>query len=180
MHISRSALLVGLLTTVTLAGCAAGAAASPSPAAPTDPPPTQVPGGRQSPDPGAIGGDGTLPGGPGLGQPDLVVPKPGTTINAHPVSVETLEAQIDGRRVVVFATWWSGIAPCHVLDTVAVKQDGNAFTISLTEGAGDADAMCIDIAQQHATAIDLGELPAGDYTVEAQDGEAPPISFSIS
>lgn len=113
-------------------------------------------------------------------QPDLVVAKPGTTKDPHPVSIETLEQQIDGRKVVIIATWTSGTEPCYVLDTVAVKQDGNAFTIALTEGSADPNAMCIEIAMQHATGVDLGELPPGEYTVQAQEGTAKPISFTVS
>jgi hypothetical protein len=183
MNAVRSALVVGLFASLAIAACS-GSAASPSPSAvpPTDPPPTQVPGGRSADpsDPGAGGGGGgggTNPGMPGS-VPPLSVPKPGT-LNPHPVPIETLEAQIDGRRVVILATWWSGIEPCYQLDSVAVKQDGNAFTIQLIEGSGPADQMCIEIAMQHAAAIDLGELAPGDYTVAAQDGTAAAIAFTI-
>jgi hypothetical protein len=183
MNLVRSALVTVLLVSA-LAGCAGASApgASPSGATPTNPPPTDVPGGNDgsvTPDPGVIGGGGVDPGGPGAGQPRVVVPRPGT-INPQPVSIETLEAQIDGRRVVILATWWSGVEPCYQLDTVGVKQDGNAFTVALTEGSGQADVMCIEIAEQHATAIDLGELEPGTYTVEAQAGTAQPISFTVS
>jgi hypothetical protein len=181
MNAVRSALVVGLFLSLALAACG-GAAATPSPSAPpTDPPPTAVPGGPSGDpsDPGAgggAGGGGTNPGAPGGIQ--LSVPKPGTQ-NPHPVEIETLEEQIDGRHVVVFATWWSGVEPCYQLDSVNVKQDGNVFTIQLLEGSGPGDQMCIEIAQQHATAIDLGELAPGEYTVEAQDGAAEPITFTI-
>ncbi len=176
MNALRTLLAAGLLISLALAGCAGAVPPSPSPTTPppTDPPPTEVPGGLDSPSVGPGGGMNPIPG-----QPDLVVPMPGT-INPQPVSIETLEAQIDGRRVVILATWTSGVQPCYQLDTVAVKQDGNAFTISMLEGSGQADAMCIEIAMQHATAIDLGELDPGDYTVEAQDGPATPLEITIS
>ncbi len=182
MNPLRTALATGLVLTVALAGCTSSAApsASPSAAAPTDPPPTAVPGGPSgSPDDGVIGGGGGSDPGPG-GQPALAQPKPGTTIDPHPVSIETLEAQIDGRRVIVLATWTSGVEPCYVLDTVTVEQAGNEFTISMTEGSSEAGAMCIEIAQQHATGIDLGELEPGDYRVKAKDGGlAEPIEFTV-
>ena len=179
MHALRPALLV--VVSLLFVGCAGSAAPSPSIATPpaTDPPPTAVPGGPDGDSPDSGVGSGANPGGPGAGQPDLVVPRPGT-VNPQPVSIETLEAQIDGRTVVILATWTSGIEPCYQLDTVAVKQDGNAFTISMTEGSGQADVICIEIAKQHATAVDLGELEPGEYTVQAQEGPAAPISFSIS
>lgn len=181
MNAVRSSLAVGLVLSLALAGCASGAAPSATPSSqPTQPPPTAVPNASDLPasvDPGVIGGGGA---GPGPGQPKLVQPKPGTTVNTHPVSIETLEAQIDGRRVVILATWTSGVEPCYVLDTVTVDQAGNEFTISMTEGSAEADVMCIEIAEQHATGVDLGELEPGDYRVVAKDGTAEPIEFTIS
>lgn len=184
MNAVRSTLAVGLILSLALAGCASSAAPSATPSSPpTQPPPTAVPGGGSdgpsSAEPGVIGGGG---GGiaPAPGQPRIVQPKPGTTVDPNPVSIETLEAQIDGRGVVILATWTSGVEPCYTLDTVTVDQAGNEFTISMTEGSADADAMCIEIAEQHATGVDLGELEPGDYRVVAKDGTAEPIEFTVS
>lgn len=182
----RSTLLVGLILATTLGGCAAAAAPSASPPAsqpptasldptPTSAPPTQVPGGVDG------GGNTGTSGGvvdPNPGGPTLVVPKPGTR-DPRPVSVETLEAQVDGQRVTILATWWSGVEPCYTLDTVNLKRDGNDFTVALTEGHAGGDVACIEIAVQKATAIDLGELEPGDYTVTAQGSTAEPITFTV-
>ena len=116
---------------------------------------------------------------PNPGQPQLVIPKPGT-LNPHPVAVERLEATVDGRNVTVVATWTSGVEPCNILDSVGVKQDGNELTINVTEGSANRDAMCIEIAVQKATLIELGELAPGDYTVAAQPGTPPRILFTVA
>lgn len=182
MKTARSA-LIGLLLVTSLAACSSAAApsASPAPATPavTDPPPTQVPGGNPSeaPDGSNVGGGGGANPAPGEG-PQFVVPKPGTK-DPHPVSVETLEARVEGTKVTIVAGWWSGVEPCYQLDTVNVKRDGNGFTIALMEGNGDPDTMCIELAVQKATAIDLGDLEPGEYTVRAQDGTAEPIAFTV-
>ena len=182
MNPLRAALLVGLILATGAAACSGAAGASPTPPAPTGdrdgPDPTAVPGGVDGsvpPDAGVIGGG--VPGGAD-GGPQWVVPRPGT-IDPHPVAVETLEARVDGRAVVVVATWWSGVEPCNVLDSVEVLRNGNDFTIGITEGAGDADAICIELAVQKATSIELGELEPGTYTVAAPNGSAAPVTFTV-
>jgi hypothetical protein len=186
MKTPRLALITGLLLATTLGACSAGAAPSPTPAASTTPqpsptaaPPTQVPGGIGSDGPNTgIGGGGGV--NPDPGQANFVVPRPGTR-DPHPVSIQSLQAQVDGRRVIVIATWTSGVEPCYQLDTAAVKRDANSFTVALTEGHGGAeDVACIEIAMEKSTRIDLGELEPGDYTVSAQDSPAEPITFTIT
>ena len=134
--------------------------------APTDPDARVV----GTSDPGLGGGDGG---------PKVIVPRPGT-INPHPVSVEKLEPAIDGRHVTVKATWTSGVEPCYVLDSVIVNQDGNAFAITVVEGSGEQDAICIEIAETKATIVDLGELEPGDYTIEATDSDIPPVTITVT
>lgn len=184
MTTHRAALIVGLVLASTLAACSAGSVPSPSPVATTPPatsppasaaPPTPVPDtGLVDPNPGG-GGDGARE----PGQPQFVVPK-GGTFDPHPVAVETLEAQVTGRKVVIVATWWGGVEPCAVLDSVNVKRDGQAVSVSLTEGSAQRDAMCVAMAVQKATAIDLGALEPGTYTVAAQDSEVAPLSFTVN
>jgi hypothetical protein len=91
-----------------------------------------------------------------------------------------MEVRVAGRHAVLNARWWSGIEPCNVLDSVAWKRDGTTISISVREGSGDGDLMCIDLAVYKATAIDLGELEPGEYTVIATDGDAAPITFTVS
>jgi hypothetical protein len=181
------ALLTGLLLATALGACSAGAPPSPTPSAsptaeptPTAAPPTQVPGGAGSSDPntGVVGGGvgGVVPND---GGPTFVLPKPGTQ-DPHPVSVETLRVKREGPKTIVIATWWSGVEPCNQLDTAAVKRDGNDFTIAISEGHGGGDVACIDIALEKATAIDLGELEPGEYTVKAQDSSAEAVTFTVA
>jgi hypothetical protein len=136
------------------------------------PPDTPVGGGA---DPGAGGGGQP----PAAGQPQVVRPQPGT-IDPREVGIGTLLAQVESRQVLVNARWWSGVEPCYVLDRVAVSRAGNTFTVALFEGAGQADAMCIEIAVEKVTAIDLGELEPGTYTIEASSGDAEPITVEVS
>jgi hypothetical protein len=149
--------------------------ASAAPSASPDQPVTSDPGGN-----GSSGGGGSAPVDPAPGQPTLVFPKPGLR-NVHPVAIEQLEARVAGRHVVLNARWWSGVEPCSVLDSVAVKQDGRTITVSVREGSSDENAMCIDIAMLKATPIDLGDLDPGTYTIVAGDGSlATPITVTAA
>jgi hypothetical protein len=115
----------------------------------------------------------------GPGQPTLVIAKPGQ-LNPRPIPAATLEASVDGRRVLVKATWWSGVEPCYVLDSVKVDRAGFEIAITMIEGTSDPNAACIEIAMQKATIVDLGELEPGTYTITSPGGEAPPITVTVS
>lgn len=109
-----------------------------------------------------------------------MVAQPGQ-LDRHPVSVQRLRVTVDGRHVLAELRWWSGVAPCSVLDSVAVDRSDDAKTIVLTaiEGAGAQGVACIDIAQLTATIVDLGDLPAGHWTISAA-GDAAPVEIDIS
>jgi hypothetical protein len=165
-----------------LVGCSAAAPAppSPSPVAPAASPSAA----SSSPDPMVPPDDGVVGGGgggvpPAPGQPTLVAPKPGQ-MDVHEVAIEELSARVSGHRVVVNARWTSGVEPCHVLDSVAYKRDGRTITIAVREGSSARDAMCIELAMFKVTAIDLGELEAGDYTIVASQGAAAAITVTVS
>ena len=198
MTTTRRLLLVGLVTILagSLAACAGGAASlapseSPSASPPvTDPPPAT---GDPDPtddgapsDPGEIvtsppdaGNGGFPPGGPGgPGQPEFVEPQPGQQM-VHPVAITELIARVSGNRVELNAKWWSGVEPCSVLDSIEVAREGTTFTIGLFEGTSDPDAMCIAVAVEKVTLVDLGELASGTYTVRASMGEAPDITVTV-
>ena len=185
----RSLILAALLSTLTIGACASGAApaASPSPssppsATPSPSAPTDLPGGGgSSGDPGTgIGGPvDPAPVDPGAGQGKLVIPKPGQ-LDLRPLPAAKLEVSRDGRRVLVKATWWSGIEPCNVLDSVKVERSVTDIEITLIEGTGDPNAICIEIAEQKATIVDLGELEPGTYTISSPGGSATPVVIVIS
>jgi ABC-type transport system substrate-binding protein len=180
--IPRRLLLSGLAALAVAACTAAGGGglASGSPAA--SPPASTSPGGAGSePDPGT---GGTISP-PASGEPvapapvpTIVVPKPGR-LDVHPVGATAIEARADGRHVIVKLTWWSGVEPCSVLDSVGVEKAGNHITLTIREGADRRDVACIDIAMLKATVVDLGELEPGRYTISA-GANASPVQVVVS
>jgi hypothetical protein len=184
MNISSGSRLVafGLVAMLVLGACSSaagpGATSGPSVSLPPADLPSTAPGnsGPDTPiggpvDPGLVD--------PGLGQPTLVIARPGQ-LNPRPVGAAKLEPAVDGHHVLVKVTWWSGVEPCNVLDSVKVERSGTTISIQLIEGTGDATAICIEIAQQKATIVDLGDLDPGTYMiVAAGGGDAAPITVTI-
>jgi hypothetical protein len=182
---NRPFLLAGLVVILTLGACT-GAAAPASSSTPSPSPSPSVPaspsgGGGSAGDPGTGIGGPVDPGpvDPGVGQPTLVIARPGQ-LNPRPLPAATLDATVDGRRVLVKATWWSGVEPCNVLDSVKVERSGSDIAITIIEGTGDQNAICIEIAMHKATIVDLGELEPGTYTITSPGGEAPPVTITVS
>jgi hypothetical protein len=179
----RRLLLPGLLVLV-LAACTTaggGGLASGSPAA-SPPAASTSPGGAGSePNPGS---GGTIspptPGEPSVPAPvpTIVVPKPGR-LDVRPVGATAIEARVDGRHVTVKLTWWSGVEPCSVLDSVGVEAAGSQIRLTIREGADRRDVACIDIAMLKATMVDLGALRPGTYTISA-GGDASPVQVVVS
>jgi hypothetical protein len=162
-----------LVLALVIAACSSGTAGSPSssPSVPSAGSPGSSPSADPSPsDPGA----GNVP------DPDgsLVFPVPGV-IDPQPVTVETVSATIEDGHVVVRLEWVSGVEPCHSLAGVNVARDGDTFTLTVFEGPTDLDAMCIEIAMFKATLVDLGELPAGEYTIQTDPAGAAPLTVTV-
>jgi len=195
-HPSRCALVsraaLALAIALAVAGCSGAAAASQPPAASPSPEPSpslDLP--SPSTDPGVGGGASGDPGtgigspvdptpvDPGASQPALQVPKPGR-LNPHPVSPQSLQASVDGRHVLVKVTWYGGVPPCAVLDSVTVDRSGSTIALTVLEGADQADAICIEIAMLKATIVDLGELEPGTWTIRATDSDVAPIEVTIT
>ena len=76
---------------------------------------------------------------PGAGQPALVVPEPGRQ-NPHPVAPTLLQASVDGRHVLVKISWYGGVAPCSVLDSVHVDKGQETIALTVIEGSSDLTA----------------------------------------
>jgi hypothetical protein len=114
----------------------------------------------------------------GGGAAKLVRPQPGPG-DPHPVSPVKLETSVDGRHVLVKVSWYSGIEPCTVLDSVRVERAGSDIAITPIEGIGDRTVACIDIAVLKATIVDLGELDAGAWRIVAPTGDAAPIDLTL-
>lgn len=194
---TRRLLAGALLVVLTLAACGGAAAPSPTPATVTptpQPTPTAVPG-----EGGAGNGNGGIGTDPGTGGGGIVFPVPpnpgddpnlgdatyltpaGDLINQRPMNVQLVRAFLDDDGgVTADLRWWSGVAPCNQLDRVEIDRDDAAKTIHLTviEGSGQGDMMCIEIAELHATVVDLGELPAGTWTISAE-GDATPVKIDV-
>lgn len=174
------------------AGLTVGACSSAGAPPASDPPPSTQPPAASEPGGGNGGGTGGDPGtgigsdlpirqppiDPGAGQPTLVVPRPGQR-DLRPVSPMTLQASVDGRRVLVKVIWYSGVEPCNVLDSVKVERSGTDIAITPFEGTGDANAMCIEIAVLKATIVDLGELEPGTYRIGSPGSDAPPVEITV-
>jgi len=124
---------------------------------------------------------GAPSGMPGQGslQPRTVTPKPGQ-LDVHPIAAERLSATVTGRKVVVEITYASGVEPCYVLDSIVVERGDHAFTITLRQGHGPGDAVCIQLAEIVRSFVDLGELQPGTYTISDSQKGAPPISVTVA
>lgn len=181
MTVRRLLPLAGVVVLVLAACSSGGGAASPSGPA-SSAPPTTIPAPTDSPppdtsatDPGAIGGG--VPGVEPGGHAQLVKPDP-AALQPHDASATRIIPALNGRRLAVQVEWWSGVAPCTVLAGVVVARDGTTITLTVKDGIGDRNAMCIEIAELHATIVDLGELEPGTYTIRAT-GEAEPVRVTI-
>jgi hypothetical protein len=186
------AVLCGVLL---LAACGTSAAPPASSSPPTNVPPVATdPGGIGGEEPGGTGGGapgdpgsggaigvpiGPAPGDPGAGQPTIVVPKPGR-LDPHPVAPIALASSVDGRHVLVKVSWYGGVAPCAVLDSVKVARSPGTIELTVFEGADALDAICPEIAMLKATIVDLGDLEPGTWSIRATDTEIAPIEVRIS
>jgi hypothetical protein len=197
---TRRLLAGALLFAFALAACGGAAAPTQTPGAATTPRPTPtlVPG-----DPGSSGGTGIDPGGGGsgsdgnagggiafppgdpnenplLGDATYLKPAQGL-VNQRTVNVQLVRAVVNENGTAsADLRWWSGVAPCTQLDRVEIAQDESAHTIHLKviEGSGKGDVACIEIAQLTATAVDLGVLASGTWTISVEGG-APAIKLDV-
>lgn len=167
---------LALVVLALSAACSAGAA-PPTATLPASVPSVAVANPPDSPVSG--GGGGSDPGQPNDPQPQVVVPRPGQR-DPHDININRLQGQVapDG-RVIVRATFYSGVEPCYVLDSVVLAQRGYNLTLTLREGTGQGDVACIDIAVLKATDVDLGVLPSGTYTIQAGKGDAAAIQVTV-
>jgi hypothetical protein len=90
-------------------------------------------------------------------------PTPGMD-NVHPRGWDTSSVGDDGSTVTL--TFYTGVAPCSVLDHVDVAYGTDTVTITLYEGSdpGSRDVACIDIAMLASTTLRLDQ-PLGDRTI---------------
>jgi hypothetical protein len=153
--------------------------AAPSASPPADASPSSGPDSPVTDDPNAPIGTDVPPGTSDPGKGPFLIAKPGQ-LEIHPVRLDALAAAVDGRHVVVTTTWTSGVEPCYVLDHVFVATGGRSFTITVFEGHGPGDDICIEIAQIKQTQVDLGELAPGTYTIADSQRGVAPIEVTVS
>ena len=165
------ALAVVLLVIAACSGSAVTPSGPGSPAASTGPSATLPAIPSTSPSDGATATD------PSASDPGI--PKPGQ-LDVHPIKAESLSAAIDGRHVVITIHWTSGVEPCNTLDTILVQKGDHSFAMTLREGHGSEDVMCIEIAQMKRAEVDLGDLEPGRYTITDATGGAAPIEVVVT
>lgn len=174
--------LAGPLVLVLLVTACTGTAAPSGSAAPSAAPASISPSPSADPpasvDPNEPVGTDVPPSGGVVGNGPLTVPKPGQ-VDPRPVKLEELTADVLGRRVQVVATWTSGVEPCYVLDRIVIEKGANSFTITLFEGRGPGEPICIEIAKTKQASVDLGMLEPGTYTIADGAGGAAPIVVTV-
>lgn len=173
-------LVLAILSVPALAACSSAAAPPASPS-PSGPPASLAP--SQDPN-SSVGIDLPAPSDdPALIDPlgRVVVPVPGQ-LDVRAIPAQTLSAVADGRRVTLTIDYTSGVEPCYILDSivVAVGADAKTFAITLREGHGPGDVVCIEIAESKRAIVELGELAPGSYTISDTTGGAAPITITVS
>jgi len=106
------------------------------------------------------------------------MPLPGRA-NPHPVVPVALQTSVDGRHVLVKVSWYGGVEPCSVLDSVRIERSGAEIAITPVEGSSDPTAICIEIAMLKATIVDLGELGPGTYRISSPGSDVPPVVVTL-
>ena len=171
-RVRSTAVLLAL--TVALAACSVGPATSGSPSvAPSASAPPDTPVSAPPSDPSVD------PSAPPVGAKP-VLPKPGRAVNVHPIAADSLSARVDGSTILVKATWWSGVEPCTIFDSIVVDQGEGTYTVTLREGNSPQEIACIAIAEQHVTEFEIPNVAAGTWTILDSGGTAPPVEVTVS
>ena len=178
-HQQALGFVLAVLSVPALAACSSGAA-SPAVPSPSGSPASLAP--SEDPDT-SVGIDLPAPSDdPALIYPlgRVVTPKPGQ-LDVRAIPAQTLSAAVDGRRVMVTIDYTSGVEPCYILDSivVAVGADAGTFAITLREGHGPGDVVCIEIAESKRAIVELGELAPGTYSISDATGGAAPITVTV-
>ena len=188
----RPLLALATAAAICLSACAGAPdpTTAPSATSPSPSPSLPLDGGANDPGVGG-GGSGGDPGtgvgvvpvdpapvDPSLGDAKLVQPVPGR-LNPRPVAPIALRTSVDGRHVLVKITWYGGVDPCSVLDSVRIERSGTDISLTPFEGSSDPSAICIEIAVLKATIVDLGELEPGTWRIASPGSDAPPVVVTI-
>ncbi|MFN8632005.1 MAG: hypothetical protein U0838_17310 [Chloroflexota bacterium] len=97
--------------------------------------------------------------------------------NVHDVAAERVTVDGSSGSILVTILWWSGPAPCSQLSTVNVDRKdspaGSAFTLTVREGAQEANVACPALATHKRTVVDLGPINDGDWTISVTGVDQP-------
>ena len=129
--------------------------------------------------PGQTAGPGGIDPETGL-RPSIETPVPGQ-LQLTAANVWAMKPTIDGRHVTVLLEWWTGPAPCSVLDSITVTVADGIITMTPMEGADPStggQVACPAIAMLRGTIVDLGDLEPGTYTL-VPHGDLAPIEITI-
>lgn len=79
----------------------------------------------------------------------------GRTVGTHKVRWISAKPVAHGKRLRI--TWWSGIAPCTVLDRVKTKETAKKVVVTIYEGTSPAakNTVCAEIAIKKSTTVKL-------------------------
>ena len=158
------------LSLLLVACTSAGAPPASSPASPPAPASPDAP--VTAPPSDGSGGD-IVPG-----ADELVVPKPGQ-LEVHDVQADLLEARVDGSTIILTVSWTSGVEPCSVLDQVVVAKGEGSFAVTLREGHGPEEVVCIAIAMTKRTEVSIPTDGPGTYVITDATGGAAPIEVTV-
>ena len=174
-------LVLAVLSVAALAACSS-AGAPPAGPSPSQPPASVAP----SEDPNSsVGIDLPAPSDdPALIDPvgRVVVPKPGQ-LDVRAIPAQTLSAAVDrterdARRSTTPAA--SNPATSSIRSSSRSGADAKTFAITLREGHGPGDVVCIEIAESKRAIVELGELAPGTYTISDTTGGAAPITITVA
>lgn len=102
--------------------------------------------------------------------PEVVQPRPGMA-DLSPVAFQRARVGDDDRTVTI--DFWSGVAPCSVLDHVDVRYGDDTITITLFEGhdpSAGAEVACPAIAVEERVIVTLDQPLGGRTIVDGAKG----------
>ncbi len=90
----------------------------------------------------------------------------GNTLNPRKIPWTSATPSADGTSLTL--VWWSGVAPCTVLDRVEVEEAAKRVTVTIYEGRDPhfPDTACIEIAVEKTTTVRLSAPLDGREVVD--------------
>jgi hypothetical protein len=119
---------------------------------------------------------------PGEAVPTFVEPGP-DLVDLRPVTVDSFD--FDETFTTLTVTWWSGIAPCSVLDHVEIHDEGARLIVTIWEGSSPTAQTqpCGEMAVWKATVVDLAAPADGKVIVDGaavELGDPPSMGGNVT